>query len=378
MMKRGIALAAVVAVVLTGCGSDGKQKEEKTELVQQQEKQYVEDTIAVLPEEDMYEEELLLTTDLQTNQEGEPALYQFIEETDDTGDEFAAVVEYSLNSDGNWKTKNIGRKDIQKRVKNEMQHNLAFPFIQRGDDGNLYVLVKCFDDEDYGMGADPSEKAYCAYSVMAIDEEKDECHEVKLQTKAVDDQGEEIDYAREFDVTNFHVMEDGTFFLVFSGASALWFDGTTGTQTNVCTSIPDSAFGKSVAYGENGILYFSSSSKMFGILDSDSLEVASNFGKDMPEENRKYDWRFDTDTTTWETYAFNPSGLYRISDFGKKASAQLLSSRGNFDSLADANIYDILVGAKEELYVLVRLPQQAEDGEAGLYQFGIIKYQAES
>lgn len=376
-MKRGIAILGVVVLMLTACGSEDNQGGQATSPPGQ-EKQYEEVNMAVLPEESMHEEDLLLANDLQINQQGEPALYQFVEETDDAGDEFAAIMEYSLNSDGNWNTKVIGKKDILKRVKNETQHNLEFPFIQRGDDGNLYMLVKSFDEDDFGpMGGGDGEKAYCAYSVMAIDEGNDTLQEVKLQTKATNDAGEEIDYAREFDVTNFHVREDGTFMLVFSGSAALWFDGTTGTQTNVCTTIADSAFGKNVAYGESQILYFSGSSKLFGILDSDTLEQVSEFGKEIPEENRKYDWYFDTDTTTWQTYAFNQSGLYRISDYGKKASATLLSSQGDFDNLANADLYDILVGANEELYVLVRRPIQDDASSDLSWEFGVIKYQVE-
>lgn len=377
-MKRGIALLGVVVLILTACNSGSGGEDEVATSTPGQEKYYSEENMAVLPDETMYEGDLLLTNDLQINQQGEPTLYQFREETDDSGDEFAAIVEYSLNSDGNWKTKEICKKDILKRVKNETQHNLEFPFIQRGDDGNLYMLVKSFDDDESGpMGGGDKEKVYCAYSVMAIDEGNDTLHEVKLQTKATNDAGEEIDYAREFDVTNFHVMEDGTYMLVFSGSAALWFDGATGTQTNVCTTIADSAFGKNVAYGESQILYFSGSSKLFGILDSDSLELISNFGKEIPEENRKYDWYFDTDTTTWQTFAFNQSGLYRISDFGKKASAILLSSRGNFDNLANANIYDVLVGANEELYILVRRPVQDDESSDLSWEFGVLKYQVE-
>ena len=156
----------------------------------------------------------------------------------------------------------------------------------------------------------------------------------------------------------------------------MWFDSVTGTQTNFCPTIADSAFGKKVAYGESQMIYYSSSQKLFGLLDSDTLAVSSYFGKEIPEENRKYEWYFDTDTTTWQTYAFNQSGLYLISDSGKKASAILLSGANNFDTLADADIYDVLIGAGEELYILLRRPSEetSDIGEA-LWEYGIVKYQ---
>lgn len=374
-MKRVIAALCLIALVLAGCGGE-KQKEEGVIVKQDQRKQYVSTETAVLPDESMYEGELLLTTELQTNLQGEPAIYQLRAEVNDDGEEYTALVEYSLNSEGNWRTKEYCKKPLMKQIRDESEHNIDFPFVQRGDDGNLYVLVKRYDDEQNPWGAKGTdEKPYCAYSVLVIDEENDTVHEVKLQTKTTTDEGEEIDYAREYEVNVFHIMEDGTFFLVFSGASAMWFDGATGTQTNFCPTIADSAFGKKVAFGESQILYYSTSNKLFGILDSDSLEVGSYFGEEISEESRKFEWYFDTDSTTWQTYAFNQSGLYRVSDFGKKASAIMLSSEANFDDLADATIYDILVGTNEELYILLRRPAQESTDYGEAWEFAVVEYQ---
>ena len=225
------------------------------------------------------------------------------------------------------------------------------------------------------MGQPQEEDRFCEYFLLSVDEANNRFSEVKLQTKITNDEGTEVDYAKEHDVTSFHVREDGTAFLVFSGASAMWFDSITGTQTNFCPTIADSAFGKKVAYGETQMIYYSSSHKLFGILDSDTLAVSSYFGKEIPEEDRKYEWYFDTDTTTWQTYAFNQSGLYLINDSGKKASAILLSGANNFDTLADADIYDVLIGAGEELYVLLRRPSEDDSNfDETLWEYGIVRY----
>lgn len=375
-MKRIVAVICVAVLILTACGS-AKEDKQDVNKKQDQRKHYALVQTAVLPDESMYDGDTLLTTKVQTNWQGEPAIYQLRAGTNEDGEEYTALVEYSLNGDGNWQKKEYCKKALMKQIRNEVSHNIDYPFVQRGDDGNLYVLVKRFDDDPNPWGGSSDEKPYCAYSVLVIDEEKDSFREVRLQTKTTNEKGEEIDYAREYDVNVFHVMEDGTFFLAFSGASAMWFDGETGTQINLCPTIADSAFGKNVAFGESQIIYFSSANKRFGILDSDSLTVSSYFGDEISEENRKYEWYFDTDATTWQTYAFNQSGLYRISDFGKKASTIMLNSEGDFDDLANAAVYDVLVGTNEELYVLLRRQEEKGDDQAEDWQFAVVKYQAQ-
>lgn len=382
-LKRFLIYMCVLALVLTGCG--GEKESSEATATPAQGKQYKGDEIVQLPEECFADNGELLTTDLQVNQQGEPALYQMLEGADDDGEERAAIMEYTLNGDGNWQKKEICKKQLLKRLWEETQYILDFPYIQRGDDGNLYVLMRSSDGEqgvDRMMGQPPAEDRFCEYSLLVVDEGNDSFREVKLQTKVTTDEGMEVDYAKEYDdVTSFHVKEDGTVFLVFSGASAMWFDSATGTQTNFCPTIADSAFGKNVAYGESQMMYYSSAHKLFGILDSDTLAVSSHFGKEIPEEDRKYEWYFDTDTTTWQTYAFNESGLYLLNDSGKKASAIRLSEVNSFETLADAHIYDILVRAGgtlgEELYVL--LQRENTDSSAayeseGAWECGIVKY----
>lgn len=375
-MKRFLIYMCVLALALTGCG--GEEETGEATAAPAQGKTYEGEEMVQVPEECIPDDGELLTTDLQVNQQGEPALYQMLMETDDDGEECAAIMEYTLNGDGNWQTKEICKEQLLKRLREETQYVLDFPYIRRGDDGNLYVLLRSSDGEQEAgriMGQPQEEDRFCEYSLLSVDEANNRFSEVKLQTKITNDEGIEVDYAKEHDVTSFHVKEDGTAFLVFSGASAMWFDSITGTQTNFCPTIADSAFGKKVAYGESQMIYYSSSHKLFGILDSDTLAVSSYFGKEIPEENRKYEWYFDTDTTTWQTYAFNQSGLYLINDSGKKASAILLSGANNFDTLADADVYDVLIGAGEELYVLLRRPSEdASNFDETLWEYGIVRY----
>ena len=279
-MKRLLVMLCVGAMLVTGCGSGGSKTSEPTEKPSQGNK-YVEQDFYSVPDELLDEDEIQVT-DLQTNAEGEPALYQ-----------------YAVGSD---------------------------------DEDDLYALmqVKLYDEN-----ANPFEKQSGAseYYLLAIDENSNAVQKTKLQTK-VEENGSETDYAKEYDVTEFHVTEDGTPMLVFNSSSAMWFDSVSGTRTNLCESVSDGAFSKRVGYGENEIVYYSMSKKKFGVLDSQTLSRTSEFGDDISEDNKKYEWYFDSDTTNWQMYAFNLSGLYRFSDFGQKTSATRLSADGNFDSLA--------------------------------------------
>lgn len=369
-MKRLFALLCIVSVMLMGCsGGDGDADATPTPSKGQK---YVAEEIAVLPDEELVEEGNLVTTDLQTNQQGEPALYSMKSEVDENGEEYIALVEYSLNSESVWQTREFCKKALLERYRKETEHSLDIVKVVRGDDGNLYALMK-ISDPSTGYEKD-AEKPYCAYSVLVIDEANNRFQEVKLQTAVTNEQGEEVDYAKEYDVIDFHVRENGTFFLVYSCSSAMWFDGTSGMQTSFCETIADSAFSKNVGYGESEIVYYSSSDKLFHVLDSDSLTVMSEFGKEIPEDNRGYDWFFDVDTSEWQMYAFNQSGLYRISEFGKKASASIISAPGNFDALADANIYDVIVDNKQQVYVLLRRPSEDSESYEESWEYGIVKY----
>lgn len=376
-MKRIWIVICLTILFLSGCGENTGGNGEAT-AVPATGKTYKEESFAALPNENgMYEGDTLNVRELQTNMQGEPALYQVVNATDENDEDYAAICEYTLNSEGNWQTKECVRKALTQLVKKIFQEKsvdeLDIPYVTRGDDGNLYGLLKIVEagEQPAPMGGD--EKLPTKYSVLVIDESANTIQEVKLQTEAEVD-GIEIDFATEYDVSEFHVMEDGTFFLVFNGASAMWFDSASGVQTNFCESIADSAFGKQVGYGESEIVYFSTAKKKFGVLDAQTMALTSEFGEDISEENRNYEWYFATDTTNWQMYAFNQSGLYRFGDFGQKTPATRLSAQGNFDSLADANIYDILVGPNEELYLLVR--QASEEGSdlESSWDFGVLTY----
>lgn len=378
-MKRIIAILCIMTFLLTACGS-GSGEESKPTSTPSSGKKYQEQEFSYLPEENsLYEGDKLDVTELHTNLQGEPALYQYVMETDENDETYAAIYEYTLNKEGNWQTKEYVRKPLTKIVMKQLEtmEDVDIPFMTRGDDGNLYALLKVTEPSEQVTPMGMEEKLPCQYFVLSIDESNNTLQQVKLDTKAEIDETE-VDFADEYDVTKFHVYEDGTIFLVFNGTSAMWFDAASGTQTNLCESVADSAFWKNVGYGEYQIVYYSTAKKKFGVLDSDTMTLSSELGEDIPEEDRKYEWYFDTDTTNWQMYAFNQSGLYRFSDFGKKASATRLSAAGNFDSLANANtnIYDILVGTNEELYLLVRrAPQDTESYEQS-WEFGILTYAA--
>lgn len=376
-MKRLLALFCACAVLVTGCGGSGSENADEATAKPSQGKKYVEQEFNNLPDEnEIYGEDELNVTDLQTNAEGEPALYQYVVGADDEDDkEKFSIYEYTLNSAGDWQTKQYGGKALTKLVTKTLEgavDDVDIPYILRGDDGNLYALlqVKLYDEN-----ANPFDKESgpCEYYLLTVDENTNAVQKTKLQTK-VEENGQETDYAKEYDVTGFHVAEDGTPMLVFNTSSAMWFDAVSGTRTNLCESISDGAFAKRVGYGENEIVYYSMSKKNFGVLDSDTLSRTSEFGDDISEDNKKYEWYFDSDTTNWQMYAFNLSGLYRFSDFGQKTSATRLSADGSFDSLADAVIYDVLVGANQELYLLVRRTITGEIQSDVSYDFGVVKY----
>ena len=259
-MKRLLVMLCVGAMLVTGCGSGGSKTSEPTEKPLQGNK-YVEQDFYSVPDELLDEDEIQVT-DLQTNAEGEPALYQYAVGSDDEDDTGCSIYEYTLNSAGDWQTKQYGRKALTKLVKKTMEgpvDSVDLPYVSRGDDGNLYALmqVKLYDEN-----ANPFEKQSGAseYYLLAIDENSNAVQKTKLQTK-VEENGSETDYAKEYDVTEFHVTEDGTPMLVFNSSSAMWFDSVSGTRTNLCESVSDGAFSKRVGYGENEIVYYSMSKK---------------------------------------------------------------------------------------------------------------------
>ncbi len=372
-MKRLLVMLCVGAMLVTGCGSGGSKTSEPTEKPSQGNK-YVEQDFYSVPDELLDEDEIQVT-DLQTNAEGEPALYQYAVGSDDEDDTGCSIYEYTLNSAGDWQTKQYGRKALTKLVKKQWRALWilwTFPIFH----GEMMEIsmplcrLNCMMKMQILLKNKVVRVNTISLPLMKI---QMRCKKTKLQTK-VEENGSETDYAKEYDVTEFHVTEDGTPMLVFNSSSAMWFDSVSGTRTNLCESVSDGAFSKRVGYGENEIVYYSMSKKKFGVLDSQTLSRTSEFGDDISEDNKKYEWYFDSDTTNWQMYAFNLSGLYRFSDFGQKTSATRLSADGNFDSLADDVIYDVLVGANQELYLLVRRTNESQIESETTYDSGVIKY----
>lgn len=110
-MKRLLAMLCVGAMLVTGCGSGGSKTSEPTEKPSQGNK-YVEQDFYSVPDELLDEDEIQVT-DLQTNAEGEPALYQYAVGSDDEDDTGCSIYEYTLNSAGDWQTKQYGLRRLR-------------------------------------------------------------------------------------------------------------------------------------------------------------------------------------------------------------------------------------------------------------------------
>ena len=119
--------------------------------------------------DELLDEDEIQVTDLQTNAEGEPALYQYAVGSDDEDDTGCSIYEYTLNSAGDWQTKQYGRKALTKLVKKKTMEgsvdSVDLPYISRGDDGNLYALmqVKLYDEN-----ANPFEKKSGAVNTISL------------------------------------------------------------------------------------------------------------------------------------------------------------------------------------------------------------------
>ena len=120
--------------------------------------------------------------------------------------------------------------------------------------------------------------------------------------------------------------------------------------------------------------FYSSSSKLLGVLDLETMTVARNFGEEIEESYRKREWLFDTHTDDWTMYGFNTSGLYSIRLTGKNASIQRISRDNSFDSLTDVTLYDALVDENQNVYALIR--KKAEDSYEyqNMWEFGVAKF----
>ena len=365
--KRIICTFIISAVMLAGCGKTDAQPSQPM-AAPETVTQYEETDFTVLPDEGFYFQDTLNVTALERNLEGNPAMYCMEGGVDDTGEPYAQVLEYSLVQEGEWEMKVIGQNSLAKRVKRaEKVGNVdifIMPFIVRGDDGNLYALLQTGQQQDSGG-------TNYEYSVLQLEEETDSFYEVPLRMASDTDGG--TDYSKE-DVIKFHVMEDGTPMLVFRSGAMIQFDPDSGAQTAVYSTVPDNALEKNVGYGEREFIYYSATAKMLGILDMDTMTVAGHFGEEIDEEYRGREWCFDTNTEEWQMYAFNTSGIYRVSESVSQASATRLSGEGNFDGLTGATIYDVQVDSAQNVYLLIRRESEDSSDYMRQWEFGVITY----
>lgn len=360
----------LAAVLLCACGQEEKkdtqlQKTEKT-LV------YEETDYFTLPDEDIISPEGMLEISmLQRDREGRLAMY-IPGNGMDEGEFFGQITEYALTSDGEWEQKEICAKSITKRVNKILKTNWTYtiPYVVRGDDGELYALLQQ-DWPEYEEHAEGDETLSTRYSVLQLDEESDRFYEVSLRLDDTSLEG--IDTSSKM-LTKFHVLEDGTLFFVFGNRTAIQFDADNGSPLAVCETIPDDAFAKNVCYGDKGVVYYSSSKKLLGLLDLETMTVSQMFGEELDESSRKREWYYDTHTEDWSMYGFNMSGLYTIRQSGNKASIQRVSREGAFQSLEETTLYDVQVDDNKNVYVLTRRRPEESYEYQNLWEFGISKF----
>lgn len=376
-MRRSICimlLTGMMGIALCGCG-----EEEGNAAVSTQPKtvKYEETDFAVLPDESITTPEGMLTVNtLQRDREDRVAMY-VPEMGMEDGEYYQQVTEYALDQDGNWERKNICEKSLTKRVIKKGGSWLnSIPYVIRGDDGELYALLQM----EWPMiaGEEPSEEdeestPSVRYSVLQLDEEQDQFYEVSLRLE--DRSLSAVDTSPDM-LKKFHVMEDGTLFFVFGNRSAVQFDADSGAPVAVCENVPDNAFTQNVCYGDKQFVFYSLSNKLLNILDLDTMTITKTFGEDVPENDRKKEWCFDTHTSDWNMFGFNLSGLYSIRPVGKNVSIQKLSRDGSFDKLGDATIYDIQVDEEKNVYILLRKRPDDSYDYQNAWEFGVYKYSA--
>lgn len=372
-MKRLVALCSIIMVlVLTGCGSDNGEATDTIKKVET--KQYKETNVYSIPNENMAEQDTLVSKTLERNLEGKLAMYCLEKGYDEDGLPYASVLEYTLDPEQDWqKEKVICKESLTALVQENMGQTFHMPFIIRGDDGCLYALLERAsvrpDIKVDGWGTDDDDMMY-EYSMLQLDEEDDVFYETKFELSTL--LGENETYFTD-KVNKFHVLEDGTPNVVFASGKVVHFDVDTGEPTDVFTGIDDRAFSGNVGYNNSGIFYYSTEKKMFGMLDSQNMEVLQHFGDEISEENRTFQWYFDTQVETWNMYALNQSGLYRLEDSGKKITATCLSMQRSFEALGDRIVYDVLVDENEVVYVLAG-EEVGEPYEAQYWSFYVTQY----
>ncbi len=371
-MKRLVALCSIMVLVLTGCGGGS---EEATDTIKKVEtKQYTETNVYNIPNEKMADYDTLISKTIERNSAGKVAMYCLEKGYDEDGLPFARVLEYTLNPEQDWEEeKEICKESLTTLIQENTSQSFDMPFIIRGDDGCLYALLERAavrpDIEVDGWGVDDDDMMY-EYSMIQLDEEDDVFYETKFNVNAL--LGENEKYFTD-KVNKFHVLEDGTPNVVFSSGKVVHFDVDTGEPTDVFTGIPDRAFSQNIGFNNSGFVYYSIEKKLFGMMDFQTMEVLQHFGDEISEENRTYQWYFDTQVDTWNMYALNQSGLYRLEDSGKKITATCVSMPKSFDSLGECIVYDVFVDENEVVYVLAG-EEVGEPYEPQYWNFYIAQY----
>lgn len=385
--KRGKAWCVVLCFVFILSACEGAQRPETQTHASDTKKIYKEDDFTPLPDEGIIREDgkSLSVDRIETSRDGRPAMY-IPEQGMDDGEYYRQITEYVLNKKGEWERANLCEKSLTKRVTGDKTGNVwTLPYVVRGDDGELYALLigqseAALEAENIsGVGStyeesDGEDKLQIQYSVLHINEEKDGFTETLLRME--EETMENISVSAN-QLNEFHVMEDGTFFLVFEKSSVVKFDPVTGEPVGVYEKIPDNAFAQDVGFFEKELIFYSSTQKKPGILDPETMTVSAYFGDEIEEGYRQRKWIFDARTEDWSMYGFNTSGLYEIRIAGKKISMERVSRDYAFDELEDATLYDVSVGKEKEVYVLIRKKTEDSYDYQNLWDFGIVTYRCE-
>lgn len=391
--KLVVVICASLILFLTACGEKEK-VEENDVTVKDTTVRYTQSDYFNIPDDDFFQGERLNVTALERNMKGTPAMYILDNGIDDEEKVYAQIVEYSLNNEGDWDMNILCEKSLTKlceKQKKQGERSFVIDYIVRGDDGNLYALMATSSNtipradergEEYsvseihvggnkeGTKEQEEEKNKVSYSVLQIGEDTDNIRETPLQFAP---EIEEI--SPNVPVTKFHVFEDGTPILVFQNSTAVQFNLDNGVQTSTETLVPDNAFSRNAVFGTQEAIYYSSTTKSFGILDLDTMSVTKNFGGDIEERYKGKEWYYDVCGDNSQMYAFNVSGLYQIRESGKNFSAARLSLDGSFAALENATIYDVQVDEQEAVYVLVRKESKESTEYNEQWEFGIEKYE---
>lgn len=392
MRKKLIAIVCSILILfLTACGE--KENTEGNDVtVKESTVSYSQSEHYNIPGDEFMLGDSLSVAELERNMKGIPAMYILDTGTDDDGKMYAQIVEYSLNKEDDWDMQVFGEKSLTKLFREKREkgaESVVIDYIVRGDDGNLYALLATgsavprlenrgiYDGAGaYEAGSDgkqddkDKEQSGVSYSVIQIGEDADNIRETPLQFATE----MEIIYQK-VPVTKFHIFEDGSPILVFQNSTAAQFSIDNGVQTSTEENVPDNALDRNAAFGTQEVIYYSSATKSFGVLDLDTMSVTKNFGGDMAESDKGKEWYYDVCGDNSQIYAFNTSGLYQIRESGKQFSAVRLSLDNSFSALENATIYDVLVDENEAVYVLMRKEAKESTEYNEQWEFGIEKFE---